>query len=62
MKNLTKLNIKFARVFGAIDSRLGSKLYPKKSKPLAILPIESLTRMLLHFYKVKINRRRNRGE
>ena len=29
---------KFARVFGAIDSPLGSKLYPKKSKPLAIRP------------------------
>jgi len=29
---------KFARVFGAIDSLLGSKLYPKKSKPLAIRP------------------------
>jgi len=27
---ISPLEIKFARVFGAIDSPLGSKLYPKK--------------------------------
>jgi hypothetical protein len=38
MKNITKPNIKFARVFGAIDSPLGSKIHPKKSKSLEIQP------------------------
>ena len=31
------------------DNPLGSKLYPKKSKPLAIRPMKVLVRVFLHF-------------
>jgi len=34
---ISPLEINFARVFGAIDSPLGSKLYPKKEEMIKVL-------------------------